>query len=47
MNRLICDAMGARPFDGPRIGFNPDDPQYRQICCSIAPADVSTPSGHR
>ena len=25
----------ARPFDGPRNGFNRDDPSFRQIYCSV------------
>ena len=27
----------ARPFAAPRPSFNPDDPNFRQIFCSVAP----------
>ena len=41
-NYLVSDMHDihvlARPFEGPRSGFNPDDPKFRQVYCSVAPA---------
>ena len=41
-NYLVTDMHDihvlARPFEGPRSGFNPDDPKFRQVYCSVAPA---------